>query len=73
MCRDTQNAAADTKMVKIAYKNVSTCQRRPRRPNSPLKVETETPKCPKQWKHDRKKNDAYTPHNVPVEALGAQN
>ena len=71
VCRDMQCTKTDSKMAENANRKVKTCQVRPRRPNSPCRVEIETDKCPEGCKHvSNNGNDEYTPQNVPIEGLG---
>ena len=74
VCRDTRRAGTDAKTAENASKNVKMCQVRPRRPNSPCRIEIETAKRPEQWKHiSDNGNNGYAPRNAPIEDLGTQN
>ena len=71
VCRDTQRAETDSKTAENASRKVKIRQVRPRRSNSPCRVEIETVKLPERWKHVRNKgNDEYAPQNTPIEDLG---
>ena len=73
VCRDTRRIERDVEMAENASKNVKTCQVRPRRPNSPCRVEIETPRHPGRRKHvSDKGNDGYAPQNTPIEDLGTR-
>ena len=70
VCRDTQRAATDTKTAENASNNVKTCQVRPRRPNSPCRVEIEMVKLPERRKQvSNHGNDGYAPQNTPIKSL----
>ena len=70
MCRDTQNAGTDAKTAENASKNVKMCQVRPRRPNSPCRIEIQTAKRPERWDHvSNNGNDRYAPQIAPIESL----
>ena len=51
VCRDTQRTKTDSKTTENANRKVKTCQVRPRRPNSPCRVEIKTVKLPERRKH----------------------
>ena len=74
VCWDTQRTGTDVKTAENTSKKVKTCQVRPRRPNSPCRVEIQTPKRPKWWKHiSSHGNDGYAPQITPIEDLGTRN
>ena len=74
VCRDTRRIERDVETAENASKNVKTCQVRPRRPNSPCRVEIETLKLPKRRKHvSNNGNNAYAPQNAPIESLDTRN
>ena len=67
---DVQIIAADTKMAEKTGRNIRRWQRRPRRPNSPYRLETETLKRPARWRHvSNKERNGCAPRNAPIEAL----
>ena len=73
VCWDTQHAGTDAKMAENASKNIKMCQVRPRRPNSPCRIEIETAKRPEQWKHiSNEGNDGYALQITPIENLGTR-
>ena len=70
VCRDTQRIETDAKTAENASKKVKTCQVRPRRPNSPCRVEIQTVKLPERRKQvSNHGNDEYAPQNMPIEDL----
>ena len=69
-CRDTQRTETHSKTAENVNRKVKMCQVRPRRPNSPYRVEIETAKRPERWKHVRNEgNVGYAPKNTPIESL----
>ena len=74
VCWDTQRAGTDVKTAENMSKKVKTCQVRPRRPNSPCRVEIQTPKRPERWKHiSNHGNDGYAPQIMLIKDLGTRN
>ena len=74
VCRDTQGVETDAKTAENANGKVKTRQVRPRRPNSPCRVEIEMDKCPERCKHvSNNGNDAYAPKDAPIKSLGTRN
>ena len=74
VCRDTQRTETDLKTAENANRKVKMYQVRPRRPNSPCRVEIETVKLPERRKHvSNNGNDAYAPQNAPIEGLDTRN
>ena len=74
VCRDMQCVEADSKTAENASRKGKIRQVRPRRPNSPCRVEIQMAKRPEQWDHvSNNGNDRYAPQIAPIESLDTQN
>ena len=60
----------DANMADNTRRNIRKCLRKPRRPNSPYRFETETLKRPGRWRHvSDEESNVYAPRNMSIEAL----
>ena len=74
MSGDMERSDNSLTTAKNASRKVKTSQIRPSMQNSPNMLETKMAKHPGQCKHvSNDADNAYVPHNMPIEALGTGN